>query len=64
LCCQAAGSHQSILKSPASLCFIELDPKYVSVIVQCWRDQTGQGAKLEASGKSFSEMASKKRAAA
>ena len=37
------GGFASIdMKSPASLCFIELDPKYVSVIVQCWRDQTGQ----------------------
>jgi DNA modification methylase len=37
---------------------IELDPKYVDVIVQRWQDQTGQSAKLEASGKSFGGMAS------
>ena len=43
---------------------IELDPKYVDVIVQRWQDQTGQSAKLEAPGKCFDEMASKKRAAA
>ena len=36
---------------------IELDPKYVDVIVQRWQDQTGQAAKLEASGQSFAEMA-------
>ena len=43
---------------------IELDPKYVDVVVQRWQDQTGQSAKLEASGNTFGEMASKKRAAA
>ncbi len=43
---------------------VELDPKYVDVIVQRWQDQTGQTAKLEASGHDFAEMASKKRVAA
>ena len=39
---------------------IELDPKYVDVIVQRWQDQTGQAAKLESSGQSFSDIAFKK----
>ena len=39
---------------------IELDPKYVDVAVQRWQEQTGQTARLERSGRSFSEMASKK----
>ncbi|MGE3158608.1 MAG: site-specific DNA-methyltransferase [Xanthobacteraceae bacterium] len=43
---------------------IELDPKYVDVIVQRWQEQTEQTAKLEASGKSFGEMASEKSVAA
>jgi len=43
---------------------IELDPKYVDVIVQRWQNQTGQAARLEASGQSFSELASGKRVAA
>ena len=43
---------------------IELDPKYVDVIVQRWQHQTGQSAKLEVTGKSFGEMASKQRVAA
>ena len=38
---------------------IELDPKYVDVIVQRWQDQTGQIARLEASGQSFDEAALK-----
>jgi DNA modification methylase len=41
---------------------IELDPKFADVIVQRWQEQTGQSARLEQSGKSFSEMASKKMA--
>ena len=43
---------------------IELDPKYADVIVQRWQEQTGQSARLVQSGQSFSEMASKKMAAA
>lgn len=38
---------------------IELDAKYVDVIVQRWQDQTGQIARLEASGQSFNEAALK-----
>jgi DNA modification methylase len=36
---------------------IELDPKYVDVAVQRWEEQSGQSARLQQSGKSFSEMA-------
>ena len=43
---------------------IELDPKYVDVVVQRWQDQTGRTARLDPSGQSFSEMASRKMAAA
>jgi DNA modification methylase len=43
---------------------IELDPRYVDVIVQRWEDQTGQAAKLQSSGQSFGEAASMKRPAA
>jgi hypothetical protein len=39
---------------------IELDPKYVDVIVHRGQDQTGQGAKLEASGESFGKMVQRK----
>ena len=37
---------------------IELDPKYVDVVVQRWQDQTGRTARLDPSGPSFIEMAS------
>ena len=43
---------------------IELDPKYADVAVQRWQDQTGRTARLDPSGQGFSEMASKKMAAA
>ena len=36
---------------------IELDSKCADVIVQRWQEQTGQSARLEQSGQSFSEMA-------
>ena len=39
---------------------IELDPKYVDVIVQRWQGQTDQAAKLGGSGDSFDQMASGK----
>ena len=39
---------------------IELDPKYIDVIVQRWQDQTKQTAKLDASGQNFGEAALKK----
>src|SRR4051812_45170033 len=35
---------------------VELDPKYVDVIVQRWQNHTGQHARHEASGSSFNEM--------
>jgi DNA modification methylase len=41
---------------------IELDTKYADVAVQRWQDQTGRTARLDPSGQSFSEMASKKMA--
>ena len=39
---------------------VELDPKYVDVIVQRWQDLTGQSATLDVSGKPFGEMAQRK----
>jgi hypothetical protein len=38
--------------------------KYVDVTVQRWQHQTGRTARLEPSGQTFSEMASKKMSAA
>ena len=36
---------------------IELDPKYVDVIVRRWQEYTGSEAMLEGSGESFEEIA-------
>ncbi len=36
---------------------MELDPKYVDVIVTRWQDFTGQQAKLESDGRTFAEVA-------
>jgi DNA modification methylase len=43
---------------------IELDPKYSDVIATRWHNQTGQVAKLDPSGHSFSQLAADKRPAA
>jgi DNA modification methylase len=37
-------------------CGLELDPKYIDVIVQRWQDLSGKKAKLEADGRSFEEV--------
>ena len=36
---------------------IELDPKYVDVIVKRWQDYTGRKAVLESDGREFEQMA-------
>ena len=43
---------------------VELDPKYCDVIVRRWQDYTGQEAKLEADGRSYSEIESERAPAA
>ena len=42
---------------------IELDPKYVDVIVQRWEQLSGKKATLEADGRSFEEIAEERRGA-
>jgi DNA modification methylase len=39
---------------------VELDPKYCDLIVRRWQDHTGQEAKLEADGRSYSAVASER----
>lgn len=36
---------------------MELEPKYVDVIIRRWQDYTGKHARLEASGQTFDEVA-------
>jgi DNA modification methylase len=43
---------------------IELDPKYVDVIVQRWETLTGKTAELEADGRTFEEIAAERKKAA
>jgi DNA modification methylase len=38
-------------------CGMELDPKYVDVVVQRWQQLSGQEAHLEGDGRSFREIA-------
>ena len=38
-------------------CLMELDPKYVDVIVRRWQEFTGEQAALDQDGRSFDEIA-------
>jgi DNA modification methylase len=40
---------------------IELDPKYVDVVVQRWQTLNGEAAKLDGDGRSFEEIAEERR---
>src|SRR6266852_3741986 len=43
------------------VCFgIELDPKYVDVIVQRWQSLSGKKAQLESDGRTFEEIAAER----
>src|ERR1700735_4408902 len=47
------------------VCFgIELDPKYVDVVIQRWQTLAGKQAVLEGDGRSFDEIARERRKAA
>jgi DNA modification methylase len=46
------------------VCFgLELDPKYVDVIVQRWETLSGKKAKLDGDGRAFEELAAERKAA-
>jgi hypothetical protein len=45
-------------------CGIELDPKYVDVIVQRWQTLSGKKAKLDGDGRTFEEVAEERKRAA
>ena len=64
VCCEANGVIRkyrwySSASRATTVATDRANPKYVDVIVQRWQDQKGQSAKLEATGKSFGEMASR-----
>ena len=41
---------------------IELDPKYVDVVIQRWQQLTGKEARLDGDGRTFAEIAHERRA--
>jgi DNA modification methylase len=43
---------------------LELDPKYVDVVVKRWQTLSGKKAKLEADGRTFEELAREKKVTA
>ena len=48
IACETTGRHARL---------IELDPRYVDVIVKRWQDYTGQKAVLENDGREFEQIA-------
>jgi len=47
------------------ICYgLELDPKYVDVIVQRWQQLDGKKATLEADGRTFDDVATERRSEA
>jgi DNA modification methylase len=44
-------------------CGIELDPKYVDVVIQRWQTLAGRKATLEGDGRTFEEIAGERRKA-
>jgi len=54
-----AGSGTTLIaaeKTGRHASLIELDPKYVDVIVRRWQDFTGETAVLESSGEAFEDV--------
>jgi DNA modification methylase len=61
-----AGSGTTLIaaeKSGRTARLIELDPKYVDVIVRRWQGWTGREATREADGVAFDELANRQEAA-
>ena len=47
------------------ICYgIELDPKYIDVVVQRWQGLTGKQATLDGDGRTFDEISQERRGAA
>jgi len=51
IACEKTGRHARLM---------ELDPKYVDVIIKRWQDFTGQQATLESTGRSYDELKSER----
>jgi hypothetical protein len=59
-----AGAGSTLLAAERTgrrACVIEIDPKYADVIVRRWQTYSGQGARLDPGGQSFSEVAEQRR---
>jgi len=57
-----SGTSLAAAELTERICYgLELDPKYVDVIVQRWQQLTGKKATLEADGRAFEEIAQERR---
>ena len=56
-CCSCSGTTLAAAELTERVCFgIELDPKYVDVVVQRWQSLSGKQATLDGDGRSFEEI--------
>jgi hypothetical protein len=61
---EAAGSGTTLAAAELTerVCYgLELDPKYVDVVVQRWQTLAGKQATLEGDGRTFEEIAQQRR---
>ena len=64
-CFLGSGTTLIAAEQTRRVCYgVELDPKYVDVIVRRWQQYTGKHAKLADDGRTFDEIAEERRKAA
>ncbi len=58
ICFLGSGTTLLAAEQIGRVCFgVELDPKYVDVIVRRWQQYTGKQAQLDGNGRTFDEIA-------
>jgi DNA modification methylase len=61
----ASGTALAVPELTERVCYgIELDPKYVDVIVQRWQTLSGKIARLDGDGRTFEELARERKVTA
>jgi DNA modification methylase len=64
-CFLGSGTTLIAAEQTGRVCFgVELDPKYIDVIVRCWQQYTGKQAVLDGDGRTFDEIAEERIGAA
>jgi hypothetical protein len=62
LLAMGSGTTLAAAELTERICYgIELDPKYVDVVIQRWQSLSGQKATLDGDGRTFDELAQERR---